>query len=135
MQWTRILDTEAADPAQLAFHSQQFLSAIQSLFAERPPQCVGLFGYTQVVLNVLTTPIVWTVDGKQRAIGSIRGCPENVIKACVDRMAMWVTLATAGVHAEFPSFELSQASERCAGAVGWGWRAGRGGGGGGVSAG
>ena len=78
------------------------------------------FGYTQVVLDVLRTPIVWTVDGKQRAIGRTRGCEQNVIKACVDRMAMWVTLATAGVHAEFPSFEVSQASEGCAGAVGWG---------------
>ena len=109
MQWTRVLDTEEADPAQLTFHAQQFISAIRALFGEC--QCTSIFGYTQVMLDVLRTPIVWTVDGKTRTIGSVRGCPDAIVDACLARMANWVTLATAAVHAEFPSFELSQAFE------------------------
>ena len=110
MQWTRILDSEDADPAELVFHAQQFRRAIEALFVADPPNCISVFGYTRVVLDLLKTPIVWTIDGMQKSIGNSQGCPAAVLQACIGRMRNWVTLATATINAEFPAFELSQAA-------------------------
>ena len=110
MLLTRVLDDEDMDPAALNTEVGAFVTTIETLFGEQR-KCLTLVGYTQVMLLVLRRPLVWHVGSKLCTIGHHGGAPTVIIDRCLARMQSWLVLARATVEAEFPSFEVAQASE------------------------
>ena len=110
MLLTRVLDNEDMDPAALNAEVNEFVTTIETLFGEQR-KCLTLVGYTQVMLLVLQSPLVWHVGPKACSVGHHGGVPTAIIDRCIARMRSWLVLARATVQAEFPSFEVAQASQ------------------------
>ncbi len=104
--FTRILDNEATDAAQMQVLAEDFLGKLQSLFCDR--QCLYLEGtYTHFMLESLRRPRVFapTRSAPLRQLGG-RPVPECIIDRCLARMQRYVKLVVAVTAAEFPSFSL-----------------------------
>lgn len=110
MMLTRVLDNEDMDPAALNAEVSVFVTAIETLFGEQR-KCLTLVGYTQAMMSLLRRPMVWHVGHELCSIGHHDGVPAVIIDRCLARMRSWLVLARATVEAEFPSFELAQASQ------------------------
>ena len=109
MLLTRVLDNEDMDPAALNAEVNAFVTTIETLFGEQR-KCLTLVGYTQAMLLLLSRPLVWHVGSKLCSVGQHDGVPAAVIERCLAHMRSWIVLARAAVEAEFPSFEVAQAS-------------------------
>ena len=107
---TRIMDSEDVDPATIHAEIRSFNLTITALFDQK--QCLSVFGYTKVMLEVLTEQTVWTVRGRVCSIGQEGGVSQAVVDRCIDRMRSWVVLARAALSAEFPSWEMAQVGGR-----------------------
>ncbi len=105
---TRHMDDEDADCADLNDTISNFVARVRFLFGRSDPQCLKL-GYTAHMLQILSTPRTFFVDGQPKTIGAVRGVEEGVIAACLRKLGIWVDLAVEVVSAEFPSWELQQA--------------------------
>ena len=104
--FTRVLDNEGTDAAQMQILAEEFLSNLQSLFCDR--QCLHLEGtYTHFMIESLRRPRVFapTRSSPQRRLGG-RPVDECVIDCCIERMVRYVKLVAAVTAAEFPSFSL-----------------------------
>ncbi|MCP4240527.1 MAG: hypothetical protein GY772_08180 [bacterium] len=102
----RSVDTERANPAELAFDIARFVHNIQYLFLEG--NCTK-HGYTKVMLEFLRTPMIYTVNGTALQSGSPSGVPQDVIDECVAHTQCWARLAIATARAEFPEFSALNA--------------------------
>ena len=109
LAFTRILDDEAVPAAVLNREASFFVAAIDELYVGDNPTCLKVFGYTSLMLEMLSRPLVWTYKNKIHSIGHSGGVPQFIIDACLRRMCNWVYLAKATVYAEFPNFELVNA--------------------------
>ena len=105
---TRLLDTEAVDPASIHREIHSFDLKITALFGSQK-QCLNVFGYTSVMMNMLKEQIVYTVGKHVRIVGMGGGVPDDVMERCLGRMRSWIILARAAYSAEFPSWEIAQA--------------------------
>ena len=45
-----------------------------------------------------------------KTLGCVTGVPEHIVNRCLERMAIWARLALDIVRAEWPAFELVQAT-------------------------
>jgi hypothetical protein len=99
----RSVDTERANPSEIACDIATFVARIQYLFMEG--HCVE-HGYTNIMLGFLKRGIIYTVNGTALQCGSPGGVPDSVIKECLLHMKCWVRLAVAVCSAEFPEFTL-----------------------------
>ena len=106
---TRVLDDEDVDTAVLNREASFFVASIDELYVGDNPKCLKVFGYTSLMLNMLSKPLVWTYKNKIYSIGQTGGVSQFIIDACLRRMCNWVYLAKATVYAEFPNFELVNA--------------------------
>jgi len=105
---TRLLDSENVDPAILVGEVRTYLATIDLLFGDQE-RCLTVFGYTKVMLDTLSRPMVWSVKGTGCSIGSERGVPRSIILKCLDRMRCWIKLMRATLAVEFPDFEIAHA--------------------------
>ena len=103
---TRFLDDESTDPATVPGEVNTCLTTLDVLFGEER-KCLEVFGYTKAMMQILSKPMVWTVRGKVRTLGSEKGVPEEIIQRCLDRLSCWRSLLRATIAVEFPSFEVS----------------------------
>lgn len=103
---TRLMDNEQVDPASIHKEIHSFNMSITGLFNNK--QCLSVFGYTKVMLDMLRDPILWQVDGVAHSIGDETGVKQDVIDRCLGRMRSWIILARAALDAEFPSWEIAQ---------------------------
>ena len=101
---TRLLDSEDVDSAFLNQEVASLLAAVDIMFVDG--KCVGMFGYTSLMLETLKEPIVWAIKGRVSSIGYADGVPQEIINGCLARMACWSKLLRATIAAEVPSFEL-----------------------------
>jgi hypothetical protein len=104
------LDSEACDPAEVAQEVMNYILTIEGLFCGDHPRCLEVFGYTKCMLDTLRRPLVWHIGTKTYSLGSCSGVSTDIINRCLDRMRCWVALMKATCAAEFPSFEVIQAS-------------------------
>ena len=109
LAFTRTVDDETVDAAVLNREAAFFVAAIDQLFVGDKPTCLTCFGYTSMMLKMLSNPIVWTYKNKINSIGQSGGVSQAIIDACLRRMCNWVYLAKATVYAEFPNFEVVNA--------------------------
>ena len=103
---TRLMDNEQVDPASIHKEIHSFNMSITGLFNNK--QCLSVFGYTKVMLDMLRDPILWQVGGIAHSIGDETGVKQDVIDRCLGRMRSWIILARAALDAEFPSWEIAQ---------------------------
>ena len=99
LAFTRILDDEAVPAAVLNREASFFVAAIDELYVGDNPTCLKVFGYTSLMLEMLSRPLVWTYKNKINSIGHSGGVPQFIIDACLRRMCNWVYLAKATVYA------------------------------------
>ena len=109
MSLTRLLDTEGVDPAILNKEVSNFNATVSALFGADSKQCLNVFGYTSVMMNLLREQVVWQIGGTTFSIGFEQGVPADIVDRCLGRMASYCVLARAALAAEFPCFEISQA--------------------------
>ena len=83
-----------------------YLRRIHGLFHDR--KCLSEVGYASYMLELLRTPMVFTVGKDVHSIGNEGGVPQSTIESCISRMQCWTALNRAAVMAEFPHFEVSQ---------------------------
>lgn len=107
--FTRQLDDENMDPAQLPAHVKRFLQTIQLLFVER--QCLELPGFTSHMIEGLKRPRVFQPSPTlpARTFGGPDAVTRGMIDRCLAHMQKYVRLATAVTRAEFPQFEVMSA--------------------------
>jgi hypothetical protein len=108
MSLTRLLDTEGVDPAILNKEVSNFNVTVSALFGDSK-QCLSVFGYTSVMMNLLREQVVWQIGGTTFSIGFEGGVPADIVDRCLGRMRSYCILARAALAAEFPCFEISQA--------------------------
>jgi len=105
--FTRTLDNEGTDPAELQHLVQDFVRNLHVLFIDG--MCLELEGtYTNFMLTSLQTKprVIQTGrNGNPKKFGG-NEIPNETIEACLNRMVRYVKLATAVTVAEFPSFDL-----------------------------
>ena len=104
--FTRTLDNEATDPAQMHFLAEDFIRTLQSLFCDRT--CLDLEGtYTHFMLQSLRRPRVFAPSRTALECG-LGGRPvaTDIVDRCLERMVRYVKLAVAVTVAEFPSFDI-----------------------------
>ena len=63
-------------------------------------------GYTHEMMNKLKQPKIFRTKNGLKTIGSATGANESVVKACLDRMGAWLTLALEVLDTEFPQWSL-----------------------------
>ena len=106
LAFTRALDNEAADSAQLQFQVEDFILSLQTLFCDA--MCLNLEGtYANLMVQSLRRPRVFAQSrsAPERQLGG-RPIPDEVVGRCLARMVRYVKLAIAVTVAEFPSFDL-----------------------------
>ena len=105
--FTRALDNEDTDPAELQVLVEDFLTTLQSLFEDQ--ECINVEGtYTHFMMSSLAgRPRVFatTRNGQEIRLGG-RPIPVEIVNRCLNRMVRFVKLATAVTCAEFPNFDL-----------------------------
>lgn len=104
--FTRALDNECTDSAQMQFLVEDFITTLQSLLCDR--MCLDLEGtYTNFMLESLQRPRVFssTRSGPECRLGG-RPVPTDIVDRCIERMVRYVKLAVAVTVAEFPFFDL-----------------------------
>lgn len=106
----RFCDNESMDVAMLSDQITLFLHRANVLFGDRR-ECLTQVGYTKYCLDMLSEPLVWAMRGK---MCSITRPTDNDVNFCLDHLRGWLKLASAEIRAEFPDFEIAQASS------GWG---------------
>jgi hypothetical protein len=106
--FTRALDNEDTDPAELQVMVENFLTTLQSLFDDQ--ECINVEGtYTHFMMASLASrPRVFapTRNGQETRLGG-KPVSADVVTRCLNRMVRYVKLATAVTCAEFPNFDLS----------------------------
>ena len=110
--FTRQLDTEALDSAEVQLLAETFVSRIRFLFMNRG--CLQVPGYTTFMMQSLKRPRVFhpTRTAPPRTLGGPSWSGMHaaaVVKRCIARMQKYARLAIAVTAAEFPSFELRSA--------------------------
>lgn len=112
--FTRQLDTEAVDSAEVQLMAETFVSRIRFLFMDRG--CLRVPGYTTFMLKALERPRVFqpTRTAPPRTLGgpswaSLGQQAAAVVDRCISRMQKYARLTIAVTAAEFPSFELCSA--------------------------
>ncbi|CAK0824599.1 unnamed protein product [Prorocentrum cordatum] len=105
---TRLLDNEDVDAACLNSEVLLFIRKVEAMFGESE-RCLTIFGYTSVMMDLLSERVVWHVSDDSRSIGFERGVPRDIVNRRMERMRSHVVPARAALAAEFPSFEMSQA--------------------------
>ena len=104
--FTRVLDDEGTDPAQMQVEAEDFIRTLQCMFVEK--QCVDLPGtYTHFMLSSLQRPRVFSPGrgAPERRLGG-QTVPDDVLDRCLQCMVCYVKLAVAVTAAEFPSFDI-----------------------------
>lgn len=99
----RAQDRDQSDPAETAFLIAQYVRRIQTLFIEGA--CCRS-GFTEVMLETLSRPMVYTVRGHPLQCGARSGVPAEVVASCLDRMKCWSRMAIAVAGAEFPDYTI-----------------------------
>ena len=103
LQLARFLDSETLDNSQLCADLGRFTTRITMLFDQGG--CLRT-GFTQHVLQLLSTQRVLYVDRQPRRLG---GAPQHQMAQTVAlRFKAWTALAKDVVSAEFPCFEALQ---------------------------
>lgn len=120
---TRFFDKETVDVAEMNVEVDRFLRRVESMFGSSP-QCFILPGFTKLMLDKLSSPIVWVLRGKQLSLGRVGGPSEEEKQHCLDRMRCWLKLCRAELAAEFPDFELAQARPQSNCQTCWVWALG-----------
>ena len=110
MMLTRVLDDENADPAVINREVATTIATLDRLFGDEK-HCLRIFGYTKTMLRTLRRIIVWHVGNVTRSLGSHAGVADDIVDRCLQRMRCWLTLLKATCAAEFPIFEIMQATD------------------------
>jgi hypothetical protein len=112
--FTRQLDTEAVDSAEVQLMAETFVSRIRFLFMDRG--CLRVPGYTTFMMTALQRPRVFqpTRTAPPRTLGgpswsNLSMQSAAVVERCLSRMQKYARLTIAVTAAEFPSFELCSA--------------------------
>ena len=107
----RFFDTDRWDATSMSSEIQTFLNNLDHLFIPKPGQNAGCLshGFVKYAVDVLSTPHVCWVAGKQRVIGGPGVVGEALISKCLSRMANFIRLTVSAVSAEFPQWQLVRA--------------------------
>ena len=106
MHFTRQVDSEITDPAELAYRVQMYLSKMEHLFVQRA--CLTTSGYTAHMLQFLKAgPYILMPAAKTvRSVGGPNSPSESVINSCLQKMRKFLKCAVAVAQAEYPDFQL-----------------------------
>ena len=104
--FTRQLDSEELDSAEVQLMAETFVARIRYLFIDRGCLCVP--GYTTFMLKSLERPRTFqpTRTAGPRTLGGSSWPQSAVVDRCIARMQKYARLTIAVTAAEFPSFEL-----------------------------
>ena len=102
----RFFDTDDLGNAVVTSELMTFLSRVTWLCEER-----GLMdtGYTQHMLEVLSTRRTVYLNGCPRFVGGPGSPSEQTVNRCFERMCNWLQLCRHTIRAEVPGFEILQA--------------------------
>eukprot|EP00971_Amphidinium_carterae_P349179 6490884-Amphidinium_carterae.1 len=99
----RQCDTEDMSPSDIPFDVAQYAQRIQTLFFD---DAVLTTGYTKLMLETLSRPMVYVVNGIPLQCGSTAGVPASTKNAALKEMRCWTRLALETLRAEFPDFSI-----------------------------
>jgi hypothetical protein len=102
----RLCDCEDFDPATTTHEIAQFRKRIVYLFQQGG--CLRTEGYTLFAMNACRRVRNFIVGKEILSFGDRAGAGEDVVRLCLGRMQVWVSLALATLEAEFPHFEVLQ---------------------------
>ncbi len=106
--FTRLLDQEDTDMAELQSIAEHFVQKLEHLFIKG--ECMSLPGYTQyMATNLKQVRLLHLPGGRLKSLGGEQ-CPRPAtIKACLTRTQNYTKLAIAVTKAEFPSYDICNA--------------------------
>ena len=109
MKILRFHDRENCDPSEIAHLISIFVKNVMALFVDRGALKCGM---TQMMIQHLSKQHTIFLNGGKtvKTIGSTDGVPTDVIDRCFTRMQKWTRLALNVVQAEWPAFEIVQAT-------------------------
>ena len=109
MELLRFHDRENCDPSEIAHAVSLFAKSIETLFIDNMALRCGM---TATMLVHLKTPHTIVLQGGKvvKTIGCAAGVPADIANRCLTRMRCWARLALSVVQAEWPGFEIVQAT-------------------------
>ena len=111
LMFRRFFDTDRWDATSMCTEIKTFLNNLDHLFIPQPGQRAGCLshGFVKYAVDVLSTPHVCWVAGRQHILGGPGVISEDLIGTCLSRMASFIRLTVSAVSAEFPQWRLVQA--------------------------
>ena len=109
MALIRFHDRENCDPSEIAHAVSLFVKSIMKLFIDKMALKCGM---TATMLLHLRKPHTILLNGGKfvKTIGCTTGVPADLINRCMQRMQCWARLVLSVVRAEWPGFEIVQAT-------------------------
>ena len=108
--FTRELDSEETDVAEMAFRVKMFLAKLEYLFNQEG--CLATLGYTRHMVNLLTESVrVLRISKTQvRSIGGPDCLADGIaVQTSLQRMRAFVRVSISVTVAEFPNYEIVSA--------------------------
>ena len=100
---------ESFNVIHLAARLSDCIGNMTALFGPRRECLTRSFGYTRLMIEELKRPVAWLGDGTLKTLGSVDGPSDAIIDDALDLMKGFLRVFLSELHAEFPSFEVSQA--------------------------
>lgn len=106
LQFTRKLDNETIDTAEMQTFIERFISSLKILFVDG--QVLTLPGFTSHMVKLLEKPRAFQPGPSLplRKLGGPAAVTDAIVKRCLGRMTRYTHLAEAVIRAEFPDFEV-----------------------------